>query len=237
MSRPRSWLAAGLLLAAWAGGASSRSPLPDTLAQRLLACTACHGDQGRAGSDAYYPRIAGKPADYLYNQLINFREGRRHYPMMTGLLEPLSDAYLREIAAHFADQHPPYPAPKAPQVSAAVLERGRQLATAGDPSREVPACVECHGRDLAGRTPAIPGLLGLPRDYLNAQFGAWQTGLRRTTAPDCMASIAQRLRPEDISAVSAWLSSQPVTPQAVIERPRSDLPMPCGSVAGRIRTP
>ena len=53
-------------------------PVEDTMAQRTLACTACHGEQGRAGPDGYYPRLAGKPAGYLYNQLVNFREGRRH---------------------------------------------------------------------------------------------------------------------------------------------------------------
>ena len=39
--------------------------------------------------------------------------------------------------------------------------------------------------------PAVPGLLGLPRDYLNGQLGAWQTRQRHATAPDCMATIAE----------------------------------------------
>ncbi|MEO6016219.1 MAG: c-type cytochrome, partial [Polaromonas sp.] len=74
------------------------APFEDTIAQRTLACTACHGPQGRAAPEGYYPRLAGKPAGYLYNQLLNFREGRRHYGLMTQLIEPLSDAYLMEIA-------------------------------------------------------------------------------------------------------------------------------------------
>ena len=41
-----------------------------SMASRVLACTACHGDQGRAGPDGYYPRLAGKPAGYLYHQLL-----------------------------------------------------------------------------------------------------------------------------------------------------------------------
>jgi cytochrome c553 len=49
----------------------------DTIAQRSLACAACHGKEGRATSEGYFPRIAGKPAGYLYNQLRNFHEGRR----------------------------------------------------------------------------------------------------------------------------------------------------------------
>ena len=33
--------------------------VPDTLQQRLLACTGCHGKDGRATSHGYFPRIAG----------------------------------------------------------------------------------------------------------------------------------------------------------------------------------
>ena len=91
-------------LALWAPLATTAAPpvFEDSIAQRTQACTACHGQQGRAGPDGYYPRLAGKPADYLYNQLLNFRDGRRHYGLMTRMLEPLSDAYLLEIAQHFA---------------------------------------------------------------------------------------------------------------------------------------
>ena len=74
----------------------------DTIAQRVLACTGCHGKEGRAGPDGYYPRIAGKPAGYLFNQLRNFRDERRHYELMNGLLALLDDAYLGEIAEYFA---------------------------------------------------------------------------------------------------------------------------------------
>ena len=78
-----------------------------------LACTGCHGREGRAAPDGYYPRIAGKPAGYLFNQLRNFRDERRHYELMNGLLALLDDAYLREIAAYFAALDLPYPPPLA----------------------------------------------------------------------------------------------------------------------------
>src|SRR5688572_16691104 len=68
----------------------------DTIDQRMKACVACHGAEGRATRDGYYPRIAGKPEGYLYNQLINFRDGRRHYPAMVYMVGHLPDAYLRE---------------------------------------------------------------------------------------------------------------------------------------------
>jgi cytochrome c553 len=56
----------------------------------------------------------------------------------------------------------------------------------------------------------VPGLLGLPLDYLNAQLGAWQTGQRRAHAPDCMAEVVRRLPADDVIAVSSWLASQPL---------------------------
>jgi cytochrome c553 len=81
----------------------------------------------------------------------------------------------------------------------------------------VPACAACHGKALTGVEPNVPGLLGLSRDYLNAQLGAWRTGQRRALAPDCMAEIARRLTPEDLSAVTAFLAAEslPKNPHAV----------------------
>ncbi|MEO7851296.1 MAG: cytochrome C, partial [Rubrivivax sp.] len=175
----------------------------DTLAQRLAACTVCHGREGRAGPDGYYPRIAGKPAAYLFNQLSNFRDGRRHYGPMVRLMAPLSLAYLREISAHFAALDLPYPPPARATVPPAVLARGRQLALQGDAARDLPACSACHGEALTGALPATPGLLGLPRDYLSGQLGAWVSGERAALAPDCMAQVARRLGDGDAVAVSA----------------------------------
>ncbi|SDE08553.1 c-type cytochrome [Paracidovorax valerianellae] len=201
------------------------------LGDRVLACTACHGREGRATQEGYFPRIAGKPAGYLYHQLLNFRDGRRSYPQMSYLLEHMTDDYLREIAAHFAALDLPYPPPLAPQAPPSALERGRALVLQGDAARGIPACVQCHGAAMTGVAPAIPGLLGLPRDYLNSQIGAWQTGQRRAQAPDCMAHVARQLTPEDVSAVTAWLSAQPVqgTAKPATALP-AGLPMACGGV-------
>ena len=222
-------LACGLAAASRAGAApAALKTLPDTLEQRVAACTACHAANER--SDAYFPRIAGKPAGYLYNQLLNFREGRRKYPMMTYMVDHLPDAYLREIAQYFSELHPPYPAPVPNAATPAMLERGRLLVHEGDAARKVPACVACHGAQLTGVAPAIPGLLGLPRDYVNAQFGAWRNKVRRAHAPDCMAEITARLSDADVAAVSGWLASQPADAQA---RPAASIAMPlpleCGS--------
>ncbi|MGV2861738.1 c-type cytochrome [Achromobacter sp. ESBL13] len=207
---------------------------PDTMAARVAACTACHGAQGRAGTDGYYPRLAGKPQDYLYHQLLNFRDERRQYRPMSHLLVGLPDDYLREMAQYFSQQHVPYPPPIRADVSSATLEAGRVLALQGDAARGLPACASCHGAALGGLMPAIPGLLGLPRDYIGSQIGSWKNGLRRAAAPDCMADIAQKLTPTDIGALAAWLSSQPVIEPYVPDAAASlTLPAQCGSQAQR----
>ena len=202
--------------------------LPDTMEQRLLACASCHAKKDV--NDAYFPRISGKPAGYLLNQLHNFRDGRRQYPMMTYMVGHLPDAYLQEIAAYYANQHLPALPLQAQSLPPALLERGRQLVLHGDAARKIPACITCHGATLTGVAPHIPGLLGLPRDYLNAQFGAWRNGTRRAHAPDCMATIAGRLSIDDVGAISSYLVSQTVDaaarPATAIARP---LPLPCGS--------
>lgn len=222
-----------LALAAAAGAAAAAPPKPeDTMAQRVRACTVCHGDAGRAAADGFHPRIAGKPAGYLFNQLVAFRDGRRPYALMTSLLEPLSDAYLREIAGHFAALDLPYPPPQAPTADAATLARGRQLVEAGDETLGVPACAACHGARLTGVQPATPGLLGLPRDYLNAQLGAWRGGERRAPAPDCMAKVARALAPQDIAAVAQWLAAQPVPrPARAADALPAPAPLDCGGGA------
>lgn len=230
-------------LALWvfalAGSSQAATPFEDTLAQRVQACTPCHGAQGRAAPGGYQPRLAGKPAGYLYHQLLNFRDGRRDYGPMTVLIDPLSDAYLQEIAAYFAALEAPYPAPVPATAPPATLQRGEQLVRQGDAARGVPACSRCHGEAMMGVAPAIPGLLGLPRDYLNAQLGAWRSGKRRAQSPDCMAQVAQQLSLSDLDAVSHWLAAQPVPPvakPAAAPPAGQRLPVACGGVdAGAAR--
>lgn len=213
------WLVAALL--AGASLAAAAAPFEDTMAQRTMACTACHGPQGRAAADGYYPRLAGKPAAYLYNQLLNFRDGRRHYGLMAQLVEPLSDGYLMEIAQYFSALDVPYPPPAPATAPEGVLQRGRQLVLHGDVARRVPACVACHGQAMTGVLPAVPGLLGLPRDYLNAQLGAWKTGQRRAQSPDCMKQLVDRLELDDLNAVASWLATQPLPAST---KPAASLP-------------
>ena len=208
----------------------------DTMEERVRTCTICHGSTTQVSTDGFSPRIAGKPAGYLFNQLVSFRDGRRTYAPMVYLVQYMTDDYLREIATHFAQLDLPYPPPEAAPLTAEAASRARRIVEYGDPSRGVPACMDCHGAKLTGVEPAIPALLGLPRHYMNAQFGAWRGGKLRSIAPDCMAEVARRLAPEDVPALTGWLASQPVPAGMKPEpaRPR-DLPLKCGSVTALVK--
>lgn len=231
-SRARILTVAALTALAIAPVAAAERSVPDTMAQRALACTGCHGQQGRSKPDGYVPRLAGKPAGYLLAQLHAFQDGRRMHQGMAALLEPLDDGMLAALAEHFAALAVPYPAPVRSTLSEEEARHARRLVVEGDAARRVPACGACHGRALTGVAPQVPGLLGLPSDYITAQIGAWRAGHRHASTPDCMGEIAGRLQPADIALVARWLAAQPVPAHPrPAERPPGEWPMTCASVS------
>ena len=213
-------------------GAPGATSAPDNMETRVLACTSCHGLRGQGMQGDYFPRLAGRPAGYLYNQLVAFRSGRRNYAPMNYLLEYQSDAYLQAMASYFASQNPPYLARTASTTSGALLARGEALATQGDASRNIPSCASCHNPSFTGVNPGIPALLGLRSRYISAQLGAWRYGTRTAGAPDCMQIVAEHLSEDDVTAVAAWLSSAAVPLKSAPLPPGSLItPLPCGSAS------
>lgn len=232
--KPNRSMLIGIALAAIASAFPVAADERDSFAQRMRPCVACHGEQGRATPDGFFPRIAGKPAGYLFEQLLNFRDGRRQHAEMSYLLDRQTDAYLMQMAQHFAAIELPYPPPAPGARESAVIVLGEKLVKQGDASRRLPACSACHGERLTGIEPAVPGLLGLPHDYLVAQIGSWREHSRKARAPDCMADIALRMQPADVEAVAAWLAAQSVpTPSSARREPLIEPPMRCGSLEPR----
>lgn len=225
------WLA---LIAAMSASAQSEA-VPsfknvDSMEARVQGCVTCHGQSGQGTNNGYFPRIAGKPAGYLFNQLLAFRNGTRHYPPMNYLLAYLPESYLREVADHFAALNPPFAPVQPIAADTAELTRGRALVLHGDAEKGVPACIACHGERLTGMEPGIPGLVGLRPTYIVAQLTRWQIGDRHAMEPDCMKRVATRLSGEDISAIAAWLARQ--QPPRNAQPESADLirmPFACGS--------
>lgn len=208
---------------------SGAAAVHNTMAQRMQACVMCHGKQGRAAQAGYFPRIAGKPEGYLFNQLKNFREGRRRNRAMNHLTQHMSDDYLRDIARYFSALDVPYPPAPAHSLSARQQQIAEKLVFEGAPERQIPACASCHGSHMAGRLPAMPGLVTLPADYLIGQLGAWRSGVRAAAAPDCMADVAKRLTNEEVGVVARWLAARSLPDAAKPEGPSSEpLLVRCG---------
>jgi cytochrome c553 len=132
---------------------------PDTMEARPRACEPCHGRQGGGTKNDYFPRLAGKPAGYLMNQLVAFRDGRRRYPPMNYLLEYLPDVYLQKIAEYFAALRPLPVQNAQTDVSEALLARGRSLVTDGAQAR------------------GVPGMLRMSRPQIDRD-GTWHSGPR-----------------------------------------------------------
>lgn len=202
----------------------------DSIEARVQGCVTCHGQGGQGTNNGYFPRIAGKPAGYLYNQLAAFRDGTRRYAPMNYLVAYLPDDYLREIAGYFAKQQPPFAAKETSTADAQTIAHGQSIATQGNPKSGVPPCIACHGNALTGMEPGIPGLVGIRPTYIVAQLTRWRVGERHALEPDCMKRVAERLSDEDITAVAAWLSQQPAPKDlAPVSSSQVRMPFACGS--------
>jgi len=63
-------------------------------------CLGCHGSN--AEGNGQYPRLAGQRADYLANQLANFKAGVRKNGQMQAIANTLSEEDMQALAAYFS---------------------------------------------------------------------------------------------------------------------------------------
>ena len=101
---------------------------------------------------------------------------------MNYLVAFLPDAYLREMAEYYAKQRPPFDAQDAAPADAAMLARGKAIATAGDASKAIPACVACHGASLPAwsRASRAWSACALRTSRRNSRAGASAAGTPRS---------------------------------------------------------
>lgn len=72
---------------------------------RLGLCAACHGPSGHASMPGV-PNLAGQKLDYLRDALRQYRDGRRHVPVMRAAIGPVSEAELDALARWYSTQSP-----------------------------------------------------------------------------------------------------------------------------------
>lgn len=168
--------------------------------RKIEVCIPCHGPTGNSIAPEV-PSLAGQPQLYLYNQLIQFREGRRKNSLMSPFAANLSDKDIQDIAAYFAAQKP---------VSSQKGEPDPQKMAAGKRASEIHRCEFCHGPGLVGQDH-IPRLSGQPYAYLLKQL----RGFKDQTSADIdgsMTEVAQSLTDEEIEALAYYMAHLPPAP-------------------------
>ncbi|GHE89108.1 c-type cytochrome [Thalassotalea profundi] len=169
-------------------------------------CVACHGADGNAAVPMY-PSLAGQSEHYLVKQLKDFKaatvnsdEGRAD-PVMAGMVAPLSEDDMKNLAAYYASQTLRPAASKSNEV-------GQKLYLIGDAKRGITACVACHSIDGKGMGQAsFPAIAGQNATYIKSQLEKFRLSTRGNDTNGMMRNIAVKLSDEDIVALSEYVSA------------------------------
>jgi cytochrome c553 len=175
-------------------------------AQRVDACSHCHGRSGEGLAVSGFPRLAGQPAAYLAKQLHDFAAGSRRHAVMQYFARSMSGQDIADIAAYYAAFKAPPARPEPEQADAAA---GRKLAESGDARLGVAACDSCHGPGGRGQPPLLPYLAGQNANYIAGQLQAWQSGSRNNDAGGQMKAVAAKLSAADTAALAGYFENLP----------------------------
>ena len=192
-----------ILAATISGAIVSTSALPASVeagAAKAVVCQACHGANGNSANPEW-PSLAGIGADYIAEQLKNFKEGKRPNPVMMPNAMTLNDDDMANLGAYFdsltntgLEADPSY------------WQAGQKLYRAGDAARAIPACMACHGPTGRGNEPAkFPALRGQQSVYVVKQLNDYASGARTTGPNGIMPTISKRLSPDDIRNLASYL--------------------------------
>ena len=168
-----------------------------------IACAGCHGANGAPAPGTPFPRLAGLPVEYVTKELFDYRDGSRSNPIMGPIATALADADIASLARYYASLELPASKP----LPANRPQRGWQLARYGDNSLALPACVDCHGGDVTGGGPVLPGL-AQPAAYTTAQLTAFRTSERKNDGDGIMQSIAKRLSDADVKELADYYAER-----------------------------
>ena len=194
--------------------------------EKAAACVSCHGDNGNSIVSTF-PKLAQQHSSYLIKQLQAFKKGARKNPMMSSIAMGLTDEDMVDIAAYYADQEvsanqlpvldedeDEKPAATEGEKKAdskdkiqAIIAQGSDLYRNGDLTREVSACIACHGPFGEGNKPAgYPLLKSQHADYLIKTLTDFKNDSRSNNPENIMHMIAKKMTDEEIKAVSYRIS-------------------------------
>jgi cytochrome c553 len=183
---------------------SESKPAPRIISEN---CARCHIVNNRARDLSVFPILAGQRPDYLFASLLAFARGERHSGIMQPLAASLTAKDMREIAQYYGNLPGPPPAPVSEEIAPAI-ERGKEIAIRGIPSRRVPACSACHGPNRVRRNPIYPELAGQHSEYLALQLELFHKQSRGGTPyAHIMHRVAGRLTSQQMRDVTSYYGS------------------------------
>jgi len=184
---------------------------------KAQACAACHGADGNSAIEMY-PRLAGQSERYIARQLALIAGGQRTegaVAVMLPFVQGMTAQDMRDIGAFFAGQKSgagvadDMAVADGPYAGMKFYEIGQKLYRSGDASREIPACMACHGPTGAGNPgPSYPHIGGQHAGYVAQRLQHYQAGQTHETDPSqfrIMAQVASRLTEQEIQALSSYV--------------------------------
>jgi cytochrome c553 len=196
----RFWILAVTISGTIVSTSALPAPSIEAGATKAATCQACHGATGNS-TNPEWPSLAGIGADYIAEQLKNFKDGKRANPVMMPMASTLTADDMADLGMYFdslvntgLEADPSY------------WQAGEKLYRGGDPARGIPACMACHGPTAKGNEPAkFPALRGQQSAYVVKQLNDYASGTRSTGPNGIMQAIAKRLSPDDIRNVASYL--------------------------------
>jgi cytochrome c553 len=174
-----------------------------------FACAGCHGPRGEGSALGGVPRLAGQKTAYLEMALEDFAAAIRPSGMMEPPAVNLDRQQRSELARYYSSISLDKAMTKISEAESELRQRGASLAEQGAPSRGIPACQACHGKDGQAREniPQYPALAGQHADYLGNQLRLFRAGKRGGRLAEVMSATARSLSDEDIQAVAMYYSA------------------------------
>jgi cytochrome c553 len=162
-------------------------------------CSACHGEEG-VSANPQFPFLADQSAAAIYKQLHDYRSGARDNPIMSAMVQPLSERQMIDVAAYFAHDNAANALGHRWSEPDSVAEK---LVVDGDPARNLPSCNACHGAG-AGGPIETPALIGQHEEYILAQLQHYASGERRNDVYGRMRNVARRLTPDEMARLATY---------------------------------
>lgn len=168
---------------------------------KAQACIACHDANG-AGTAPENPNLAGQVSGYIADQLAKFKSGERQNAVMNGMAAGLSEQDMADLDAYYSSMPPIEGAVSEDEAEAA--RRAERLYRGGDQSRDIAACMACHGPAGQGIPTRFPSVSGQKQAYLVSQLQAFKTGDRQSDA-EIMNTVSFLLTEQEMEDLAAYM--------------------------------